>query len=163
MTRNELVNAIGILAVSTQGAPDPALMRGVVDAWLLVLADVSAEDLRAAIVRHLQDTRPCGPNDDRPRGRWWPTPTDILQLVHDADEPRMLSAWNAITLAVRNNGEVSPSQVDIDSAVRAMAAVGGYHAIKHRTERDEPAMRAKFVEVYRSEINTRVKQIRGGT
>ena len=161
MTRSELVNAIGILAVSTQGAPDPALMRGVVDAWLLVLADVSAADLREAIVRHLQDTRPCGPNDDRPRGRWWPTATDVLQLVRDQDEPRLLAAWDEATRAAREGRIVTTRNMHLIHA--AMNAVGGYHAVRHRTEREEATMRARFVEAYRTAELAQRKQIGGGT
>lgn len=85
--------------------------------WLEALKPYSADDVQAALSRHVQDPD---------RGQYQPKPADITRMLHGGGGDRSLRAWSQVERAIRQIGPYTTVVFD-DPAIHAVIEeMGGW-------------------------------------
>ena len=122
-------------------AKDQGLAAGIA-IYVSDLAEMNPADLAPAIAKHRRDPE---------RGRWWPTPADILagaprvDQLADPDEAK----WAQIVARIAG-GEKTFAHILDAAQGAAFATIGGYWSVSHAHGPIEIAtLRKRFLEVCR--------------
>lgn len=106
--------------------------------WMLVLGDLTDEQLADAVIRRLRDPQ---------KGSFWPTPADLLAVL-----PRPLerdeAAWEA-TLGRICGGVYSVADLLDGPQFAALNAVGGVWGLRRTEDRELRFARRRFLELCR--------------
>jgi hypothetical protein len=160
ITDTDIDRATLTLAAAGLRAPDawadPQVRELGLALWRAALEGLDGRQLDEAVLRHLSHPE---------RGRWWPTPADLLGAggvtaapkLADADE----TAWQSI--ARKSFYDRTPI-ADCDAVhMAALAAIGGRWEIQH-AEGDWAiaTLRKRFLEACASRRAPTVKLIEGG-
>ncbi len=120
------------------------------DTYFRLLAEYSAEDVRAAAEAHAKDPD---------RGVFFPRPADIIAQLRGKSVQRAVVAWEGIMEALTLNRWDSPNLNP--AAKRALQAIGGSAAIRNGKESDQGFLFKRFAEFFsvfdKPEINNVIK------
>ncbi len=127
----------GVMACLTlvDAVHDKGVTRERVDAWLLLLADISDEQGENATVAALRASQ------------WPPKPNEILERVHGTAQGRAEQQWALALKATKDVGAYRSPSFDDSLTSRVIASMGGWPAFC-ASEQEEHWLRREFVEIY---------------
>lgn len=135
-TPNAILDALHRLYRLIPAATRPAasVLPDLAADWGDLLADVSDAELSAAVAGWLRDPE---------RGKWWPTPADILgQLPRRASADE--TAWDAILGRLRA-GEYVVGDILTTEQQAALADLGGTWRLRNADVAELPRLRARYL------------------
>lgn len=104
--------------------------------WFRALSAHSIEDVRAAFDAHVKDPE---------RGRFVPTPADILRQIHGDESNQALIAWGQALECVRSG------RYSLDGPARAaVMSLGGWSVIGRSDETQNGFLQRQFVEAFKA-------------
>lgn len=133
----------------------PEDIEAAAEAWRMVLDDLTDDDLRTSVRLHLRNPE---------RGRWWPTPADLLGHVkppeRQADPPEVL--WDRVMERVRDprhRNQDGSGKVDFEGVLTPeqqgiLRSVGGSAAIRMANDYELTRIRAAFLRALRDKGKT---------
>lgn len=131
------------------GPTTAADMEATGEAWLFALDDMTDDQLRAAVKGHIRNPE---------RGKWWPTPADLLAaLGATAPEDPAEAAWNRMIERFQNpryRATDGTGRWDMTGALdareqAALREIGGSVVVAQANEFQRKDLRARFVRKLR--------------
>lgn len=126
--------------LSLANAPAPESLPSTLEGWSWILADLSDEELLRAVQVHLSDPE---------RGRWWPTPADLLRgrPAPRSERDQDADAWDAILAHLARHGIAPGLREQLTTTqLQALHDGGGLHTLSQASGAGLTSLRSAYLD-----------------
>ena len=130
----------GLQELGLGNAPPPEAMGRVLVLWGSLLSELGDEEFTAAVRAHLLDPE---------RGRWWPTPADLLRgrPAPRSERDQDAAAWDAILAHLARHG-IAPGLREhlTTTQLQALHDGGGLHTLSQASGGALSSLRSAYLD-----------------